>query len=75
MEHPTKYNWQDNNDNRNILIILIQQHSPKTCIYAVSGIYLEPKEEIILIVGPDYFYNDSREGDIWDDNTEPDAIE
>ena len=75
MKHPAKNNGQNYDDNRNILIILIQQHSPKTCIYTVSGIYLQPKEEIVLIVRPNNFYNDSREGDLGDNDTKPDAVE
>lgn len=75
MKYPTKYNRQNNDDNRNILIIFIKQHSPKACIYTVSRIYLQPKEEIILIVRPNNFYYDSREGDLGDNDTKPDAVE
>ena len=51
------------------------QNSTQTGVHAIPRVNLEPEEEVVLVVRPYYFDDNTAKRNLGDDHAVPDAVE
>ena len=74
MEHSRNQNAEEYYDDRPVSLIRAVKNASQTCVQTVDRVHLQPEKEVILIIAPDNFHDDTTECNLRHYSAVPDAI-